>query len=115
MPKTTVSRCTLPKKEDSENLYVKVKNENQKLSRQFTLNAYSKTSPTKESLPVYLDNQPTKIDTLEPGAAKVYTIDVSSIKGKGQIIFEVIQKNGSSGIKVSKNSKNLSSAELHIR
>lgn len=115
MSKTTVSRCTLPKKEDSDSLYVKVKNENLKLSRQFTINAYSKTSPTKELLPVYLDNQPTPIDTLEPGAEKVYTIDVSSIKGKGQIIFEVIQKNGSSGIKVSKNSKNPSLVELHIR
>ncbi|MGM9927561.1 MAG: hypothetical protein ACI35P_06370 [Bacillus sp. (in: firmicutes)] len=115
MSKTIVSRCTIPKQEDSNNLFVKVKNRNQKLSRQFTINAYSKKSPTKELLPVYLDNQSTDVDTLEPEAEKVYRIDVSSINGKGQIIFEIIQNNGGSGIKVSKNSKNPSSVELHIK
>jgi len=99
--------------EDSDNLYVKVKNKNQKLSRQFTINAYSKNSPTKELLPVYVDNQPTHIDTLDPEVEKIYRIDVSNVKG--QVIFEIIQKVGSSSIKVSKNSKNPFSVELHIK
>ena len=113
MSKTNVSRCMIPTEEDSDNLYVKVKNKNQKLSRQFTINAYSKNSPTKELLPVYVDNQPTHIDTLDPEAEKVYRIDVSNVKG--QVIFEITQKMGSSGIKVSKNSKNPFSVELHIK
>ena len=113
MSKTNVSRCTLPTKKDNDNLYVKVKNNNQKLSRQFTINVYSKDSSTKELLPVYVNDQPTHIDTLEPEAEKVYRIDVSSVQGK--VIFEIIQKEGSSGIKVSTNNKNRSSAELHIK
>lgn len=113
MSNTSVSRCTIPTKEDSDSLYVKVKNNNQKLSRQITINAYSKSSPTKELLPIYVDNQPTHIDTLEPETEKVYRIDVSSVKG--QVIFEITQTMGSSGIKVSKNSKNPSAVELHIK
>ncbi|MFJ7953622.1 hypothetical protein ACIQZG_19140 [Lysinibacillus sp. NPDC096418] len=113
MSNTSVSRCTIPTQEDSDSLYVKVKNKNQKLSRQITINAYSKNSSTKESLPVYVDNQLTKIDTLEPETEKVYRIDVSNVKG--QVIFEITQKNGSSGIKISKNSKNPSAVELQIK
>ena len=113
MSNTSVSRCTIPTQEDSDSLYVKVKNKNEKLSRQITVNAYSKNSPTKESLPVYVDNQPTQKDSLEPETEKVYRIDVSNVKG--QVIFEITQKNGSSGIKVSKNSKNPSTIELHIK
>ncbi|AMQ05301.1 MULTISPECIES: hypothetical protein [Sporosarcina] len=113
MTKTNVSRCMISTEEDSDNLYVKVKNKNQELSRQFTINAYSKNSPTKELLPVYVDNQPAHIDTLDPDAEKVYRIDVSNVKG--QVIFEIIQKMGSSSIKVSKNSKNPFSVELHIK
>lgn len=113
MSKTSVSRCTIPTEEDSDNLYVKVKNRNEKLSRQITINAYSKNSPTKELLPVYVDNQPTHIDTLEPEKEKIYRIDVSGVKG--QVIFEITQKMGSSGVKVSKNSKTPSLVELQIK
>ena len=113
MSNTSVSRCTIPREEDSDSLYVKVKNSNPKLSRQITIKAYSKNSETKESLPVYVDDQPTHIDTLGPETEKVYKIDVSSVKG--QVIFELTQKMGSSGMKVSKNSKNPSSVELHIK
>lgn len=113
MSKTNVARCTIPAKKDSDNLYVKVKNKNPKLNRQFTINAYRKNSPTKELLPVYLDDQSIRIDTLKPGAEKVYRIDVSSVQGK--VIFEIVQKVGGSGIKVSRNNKNLSSVELHLK
>lgn len=113
MSNTTVSRCTIPTEEDSDSLYVKVKNNNQKLSRQITINAYSKNSPTKELLPVYVNDQSTHIDTLEPESEKVYRIDVSNVKGS--VIFEITQKMGSSGIKISKNSKNPSMVELHIK
>ncbi|OKL35313.1 hypothetical protein [Domibacillus mangrovi] len=113
MSKTNVSRCTIPTKKDNDNLYVKVKNKNQKLSRQFTMNVYGKDSSKKELLPVYVDDQPTHIDTLEPGTEKVYRIDVSSVEGK--VTFEIIQERGGSGIKVSRNSKNPTSVELHIK
>ena len=113
MSKTIVSRCTIPAKEDVDNVYVKVKNINPNHSRQLTINAYSKNSPTKELLPVFVDNQPTPIDTLGPEAENVYRIDVSSVNG--QVIFEIVQKEGSAGIKVSKSSKNPSSVELHIK
>ncbi|MEK4425131.1 hypothetical protein [Solibacillus sp. FSL K6-1523] len=113
MSNTTVSRCTIPTEEDSNSLYVKVKNMNQKLSRQITINAYSKNSPTKELLPVYVDDQPTLIDSLEPESEQIYRIDVSNVKGS--VVFEITQKMGSSGIKISKNSKNPSMVELHIK
>jgi len=113
MSKTIVSRCTIHAEEDTDSLFVKVKNKNQKTSRKFTINAYSKQSTSKELLPIYVDNQSTQIDTLEPEAEKVYRIDVSSVRGP--VIFEIVQKEGSSGIKVSKNSKNPSLVELHIK
>lgn len=113
MSNISVSRCKIPTDENSDSVYVKVKNANQKLSRQITLNAYSENSPTKESLPVYLDNQPTHIDTLEPETEKLYRIDVSNLKGK--VIFEITQKMGSSGMRTLKNSKNPSLLELHIK
>lgn len=113
MSKKIVSRCTMSKKKDIKSLYVKVKNMNPKLSRQLTINAYSKNSPTKELIPVYVENQPTHIDTLKPEAEKVYRIDVSSVTGP--VIFEIIQKEGSSGIKISKNSKKPSLVELQIK
>jgi hypothetical protein len=113
MSKTNVSRCTIPTKKDTDNLYVKVKNNNQKLSRQFTLNVYDKDSSTKELLPIYVDDQPTRKDTLEPGAEKDYRVDVSSVEGK--VTFEIIQEMGGSGIKVSRNSKSPTSVELHIK
>ncbi|WP_042351513.1 hypothetical protein [Bacillus massiliigorillae] len=113
MSKTIVSRCTITKEEDSDNLYVKVKNTNQQLSRQFTINAYSKNSPKNELLPVYVDSEVTHEDTLKPETEKVYRIDVSSVKD--QVIFEITQNEGSSGIKVSKSSKNPSTVELHIK
>ena len=100
MSQTNVSRCTIPTKKDNDNLYVKVKNNNEKLSRQFTMNVYGKDSATKELLPVYVDDQPTHVDTLGPGTEKVYRIDVSSVEGK--VNFEIIQEMGGSGIKVSK-------------
>ena len=113
MSNISVSRCKIPTEENSDSVYVKVKNVNQKISRQITLNAYSENSPTKESLPVYLDTQPTHIDTLEPETEKIYRIDVSNLKGK--IIFEITQKMGSSGIRTLKSSKNPSFVELHIK
>ena len=113
MSKTNVSRCTIPTKKDNDNLYVKVKNINEKLSRQFTMNVYDKDSSTKELLSIYVDDQPTHIDTLEPGAEKVYRIDVSGVAGK--VAFEIIQEMGGSGIKVSRNSKSPTSVELHIK
>ncbi|WAH37530.1 hypothetical protein [Alicyclobacillus dauci] len=103
MSRTNVSRCTIPKKKDDDSLYVKVKNNNETFSRQFNMNVYDTDSLTKESLPVYLDDQITLLDTLEPGAQKVYRIDVSNVKGK--VVFEITQKSGGSGIKVSRNSK----------
>lgn len=113
MSQTNVSRCTIPTKKGKNNLYVKVKNKNEKLSRQFNMNVYDKDSLTKELLPVYLDDQLTHIDTLEPGAEKVYRVDVSSVDGK--VIFEIIQKKGGSGIKVSRNNKSPASVELQIK
>ena len=95
------------------NLYVKVKNSSQNLSRQFTMNVYEKDSSTKELLPVYVDDQLTHKDNLDPGAEKVYRIDVSSVEGK--VIFEIIQEKGGSGIKVSRNSKSPTSVEVHIK
>ena len=90
MSKTNVSRCTIPAKKDTDNLYVKVKNNNQKLSRQFTINVYEKDSSTKELLPVYVDDQLTRKDNLDPGAEKVYRVDVSSVEGK--VTFEIMQE-----------------------
>ena len=113
MSNISVSRCKIPTEEDSDSLYVKVKNMNKQLSRQITVNAYSENSPTKESLPVFVDNQPISIDTLEPETEKLYKIDVKNVKGK--VIFEITQKNGSTGIKTSKNSKTPSLVELHIK
>ena len=113
MSNISVSRCKIPTDENSDSVYVKVKNVNQKISRQITLNAYSENSPTKESLPVYLDTQPTHIDTLEPETEKTYRIDVSNLKGK--VIFEITQKMGSSGIRTLKNSNNPSLVELHLK
>lgn len=113
MSNTSVSRCTISAEEDNDSLYVKVKNKNQQLSRQISINAYSKNQPTKELLAVYVDDQPTLIDTLEPDTEKVYRIDVSSVTGP--VIFEITQKMGSSGVKVSKNSKNPSLVELQIK
>ena len=112
MSKTNVSRCTIPAK-NKDNLYVKVKNNNDKLSRQFTMNVYEKDSSTKELLPVYADDQLTNNGTLDPGAEKVYKIDATSVEGK--VAIEIIQEMGGSGIKVSRNSKNPSSVELHIK
>ena len=113
MSNLSVTRCKIPTEENSNSVYVKVKNTNQKLSRQITINAYSENSPTKESLPVYVDSQPTHIDTLEPETEKIYKIDVSNLKGK--VIFEITQKMGSSGIRTLKNSKNPSLVELHLK
>lgn len=113
MSNISVTRCKLPTEENSDSVYVKVKNANQNLSRQITINAYSENSPTKESLPVYLDNQPAHLDTLEPETEKIYRIDVSNLKGK--VIFEITQKMGNSGIKTLKNSKNPSLVELHLK
>ena len=113
MSNTSVSRCTLNTEEDSDSLYVKVKNKNPELSRQISINAYSKDPLTNESLPVYVDDQPTQIDTLAAETEKVYRIDVTSVKG--QIVFEITQKMGSSGVKISKSSKNPSLVELHIK
>ena len=113
MSKTNVSRCTLPTKKGKNHLYVKVKNGNQNLSRQFTINVYEKDSSTKESLPVYLDDQLIKKDTLDPGAAKVYKVDVSGVEGK--VTFEIIQGKGGSGIRVSRNNKNQSSVVVQIK
>lgn len=113
MSRTNVSRCTIPTKKDNDNLYVKVKNGNEQYSRQFEMNVYDKDSSTKESLPIYVDDQLTLSDTLEPGAQKEYRIDVSSVEGK--VVFEIIQKSGGSGIKMSRNSKNPSTVELQIK
>ena len=113
MPKTITSRCTILARANIDNLYVKVKNTNQKLSRKFTINAYSKNSTNKDSLPIFIENKPTNADTLKPESEKVYRIDVSKVTG--QVVFEIIQKEGSSGIKVSKKSKNPSAVELHIK
>lgn len=113
MSNISVSRCKILSEEDTDSLYVKVKNRNNQLSRQITVNAYSEKSPTKESLPVYVDNQPINIDTLEPETEKVYKIDVRNITGK--VVFEITQKMGSSSIKTSKNSKTPSLVELHIK
>ncbi|ASA21244.1 hypothetical protein [Paenibacillus donghaensis] len=113
MSRTNVSRCTIPTRKDSNNLYVKIKNNNEKFSRQFNMNVYDKDLSTKESLPIYVDDQLTPVDTLEPGAQKVYRIDVSKVAGK--VVFEIIQKTGGSGIKVSRNNKNPASVELQIK
>ncbi|MBM7587501.1 hypothetical protein JOC86_004074 [Bacillus pakistanensis] len=113
MSKTMVSRCTIKKKKNNDNLYVKVKNQNLTLSRQITINAYTKDSSPKEFLPVYIDDQPAQQDTLEPEAEKVYRIDVSNIEGK--VKFEIIQKKGSTGIKVSRNNKNSTSVEIQLK
>lgn len=112
MSKTNVSRCTIPKKKNNNNLYVKVKNMNENNSRQFNMNVYDSDSPTKESLPIYVDNQLTHTDTLEPGAEKAYRIDVSSV-GK-RVVFEISQKMGGSGIKVSRNNKS-KTVNIHIK
>jgi hypothetical protein len=113
MSRTNISRCTISTKKANDNLYVKVKNKNEKLSREFNMNVYDKDSPTKELLPVYVDDQLTHLDTLDPGAEKVYKIDVSSVGRK--VIFEIIQNSNGSGIKVSRNSKDPSFVELHIK
>ncbi|MBU5265652.1 hypothetical protein [Virgibacillus proomii] len=112
MSKTNVSRCTIPKKKNNNNLYVKVKNMNENNSRKFDINVYDSDSPTKELLPVYVDKQLTHTDTLEPGAEKTYRIDVSSV-GK-RVVFEIAQKMGGSGIKVSRNNKS-KSVNIHIK
>ena len=113
MSNISVTRCKIATDGNSDSVYVKVKNTNQEISRQITINAYSENSRTKESLPVYVDTQPTHMDTLEPNTEKMYRVDVSNVKGK--VIFEITQKMGSSGIKTSKNSKNPSLVELHLK
>ena len=113
MSNISITLCKIPTEENSDSLYVKVKNMNQELSRQITINAYSENSPIKESLPVYVDTLPTQIDTLEPETEKTYRIDVSNLKGK--VIFEITQKMGSSGIRTLKNSNNPSLVELHLK
>lgn len=113
MSNKSVTRCKIPTEENSDSLYVKVKNMNQKNSRHITINAYGENSPTKESLPIFVDTQPTQIDTLEPSTEKMYRIDVSNLKGN--VIFEITQNMASSGIKTSKNSKNPSLVELHLK
>ena len=113
MSNTNVSRCTIPREKDSESLYVKVKNKNQKISRQITINVYEKDSSTKELLPVYLDDQLTHKDKLNPGAEKVYRIDVSSVEGK--VIFEIMQTKGGSGIKVTRKSNSPTTVEVEIK
>ena len=113
MSKSNVSRCTIPTKKANKNLYVKVKNNSQNLSRQFTINVYEKDSSTKELLPVYLDDQLTQKDKLNPGAEKVYRIDVSSVEGK--VIFEIMQTKGGSGIKVSRKSNSPTTVEVEIK
>ncbi|MDQ0218884.1 hypothetical protein ELQ35_10580 [Peribacillus cavernae] len=116
MPKTSrsVSSCTMPTKKAEDNLYVKIKNKNEKLSRQLNMNVYDKDSPTKELLPLYINDELTHIDTLEPGAEKVYRIDVSNVENK--VVFQIIQEMGP-GVSVAtrKNSKNPSTVELHIK
>jgi hypothetical protein len=113
MSKTNVSRCTIPTKKGKNHLYVKIKNGNPDLSRQFTINVYEKDSPIEESLPVYLDDQLIQKDSLDPGAEKRYKVDVSGIEGK--VTFEIVQGKGGSGIKVSRNNKNPSSVEVQIK
>lgn len=85
---------------------------NENNSRKFNMNVYDSDSPTKELLPVYVDNQLTHTDTLEPGAEKEYKIDVSSVGKK--IVFEIIQNTGGSGIKISRNNKS-KSVNIHIK
>lgn len=111
MSRTNVSRCTIPTKRDSDSLYVKVKNNNENFSRQFSINVYN--TATNELLSVYEDDKLILTDTLEPGVQKAYKVDVSSVDGK--VLFEIIQKSGGSGIKVSRNSKNPSTVELQIK
>ncbi|MBH8599749.1 MULTISPECIES: hypothetical protein [unclassified Thermoactinomyces] len=113
MSRKNVSRCTIPTKKCNDSLYVKISNRNEKLSCQFNMNVYDKDSPTKELLPVYEDDQLKHSDILEPGAEKLYKIDVSKVGRK--VVFEIIQKNGGSGIKVSRNSKDPSLIELQIK
>ena len=113
MSKSNVSRCTIPTKKANKNLYVKVKNSSQNLSRQFIINVYKKDSSTKELLPVYLDDQLMPKDKLNPGAEKVYRIDVSSVEGK--VIFEIMQTKGGSGIKVTRKSNSPTTVEVEIK
>lgn len=113
MSNISVSRCKIPTQENSDSLYVKVKNANQNISRQISINAYSENSQTKESLPIYVNSQPTHVDTLEPNTEKLYRIDVSNLKGN--VIFEITQNIGSSGIRTSKNSNNPTLVELHLK
>lgn len=113
MSKINVSRCTIPTKKANKNLFVKVKNSSQTLSRQFSIKVYDKDSPTKELLPVYLDDQLTQKDQLDPGAEKVYRVDVSNIEGK--VIFEIMQKTSSSGIKVARKSKSPTKVEVELK
>ena len=113
MSKSNVSRCTIPTKKANKNLYVKVKNSSQSLSRQFIINVYEKDSSTKELLPVYLDDQLMPKDKLNPGAEKVYRIDVSSVEGK--VIFEIMQTKGGSGIKVTRKSNSPTTVEVEIK
>ena len=47
MSKSNVSRCTIPTKKANKNLYVKVKNSSQNLSRQFTINVYKRIPQQK--------------------------------------------------------------------
>ncbi|RFU64571.1 hypothetical protein [Bacillus sp. V59.32b] len=111
----SVSSCKIPTKHSEDNLYVKIKNNNQRLSRQITINVYDQDSETKDLLPVYVNDQLTHADTLEPGEEKLYRIDVSSVEKK--VTFQIIQEMGGSGVSVvsKKSSKNPSSVELHIK
>lgn len=113
MSKINTSRCTIRKMDNNNDLFVEVKNLSENHSRQFTMNAYDKDLPTKKSLPIYVENELTQTDTLKPGGEKVYRIDASGVGKK--VVFEIIQKKGGSGIKVSRNSKNPSSVVLHVK
>lgn len=104
MSKRNVSRCTFPKKANTDYIYVNIKNGNEHHRRQFDLAAYDRTLPTKQSLPIYANSQPIQKDNLEPGEEKTYKVDVSTVQKK--VVLEIIQTGGGSGIKVSRNSKN---------
>ncbi|MFB4162932.1 hypothetical protein ACE1TI_03615 [Alteribacillus sp. JSM 102045] len=113
MAKKNVSRCSIPVRNKKE-LYVKIKNNSAaQKPRKLNMNAYDKDSVEKESLPIYLNDQLIKADTLKYGEEKIYKIEAANVKRK--VVFETTQIKGGSGLTVSSKNKGAIHAEIGIK
>ena len=111
MAQRYVSTCRIPTKKEDKEIFVKIKNNNEKYKREFKIKVYS---PTNEMLSVYASDKPIYKDILNPGEEKEYKIDVSDVIGK--VVVQIIRETGGAGVKMAsrKSKQKPSSVVLQI-